>query len=268
MEKYLEQLFADLNKASQKHTPPHDIWLSSGADPDNEIELDDMSFVEEYIYGEKMPISEITGMCQEQLPPPDILNEEQQAMLSVKLEEFLTFFNFKLEFPQNFPNHQRYTFIRRFWGTEHVPVSFGTSHIEFCSYDEENCPFPGYCNTCSEFNVELEDGSNFGNNKEVNVFFDSDDDILPSPEELELFVDSRKLSESSGKAESNPEPFYCGIYNDDGTLVNPKEVSMPELCLRCRSYFTGDTEENFLCLMNRNDQKDDPNFECGAFEEF
>ena len=170
MEKYLEQLLDELNIATQKHTPPHEIWQASGADPANEVELEDMSFVEEFIYGKKKPIGQITGILQEQLPPAETLNHDQQAMLAIKLEEFLAFFNFKLEFPQDFPNQQRYPFIRKFWESDQVPVSFGTSHIEFCSYDEEICPFPCYCNTCSEFNDELEVAYNFKTDKELDAF--------------------------------------------------------------------------------------------------
>ena len=268
MKKYLEQLLEELNKATQKLSPPHEIWQASGADPDDEIELEDMSFVEEFMYGVKKPIGQITGILPEQLPTAEALTHDQQAMLSVKLEEFLDFFNFKLEFPQDFPNHQRYVFIRKFWESERVPVSFGTTHIEFCDYDEENCPFPGYCKTCSEFNQEPESEKNFETDNNFEAFDLSPSQIFPTREEIELFFESQKISEDLGGTESGKAPFYCGIYNDDGTPINPKDVPLPDLCLRCKSYFAGDAEENILCLLNRNDQKDDPDFKCGAFEEF
>lgn len=60
---------------------------------------------------------------------------------------------------------------------------------------------------------------------------------------------------------------YNGLYNDDGTPVEIEHIPIPDLCLRCKSYLSDDWEENLLCNMNRNDERNDDNFECGAFEE-
>ena len=57
-----------------------------------------------------------------------------------------------------------------------------------------------------------------------------------------------------------------GFYNDDGNKIDPESVPIPGLCTICKSRYSEDWEENLLCLMNRHDQKDDTNFECGAFE--
>jgi hypothetical protein len=70
-----------------------------------------------------------------------------------------------------------------------------------------------------------------------------------------------------GEPDEAEFPIYNGIYNDDGTLVEIENIHIPDLCLRCKSYLSDDWEENLLCNMNRNDQRDDDNFECGAFEE-
>jgi len=69
MQQYLEQLIQDLRRATWKLSPPHEIWLESDADPDNEPELEDLSYVEKYVYGEEIPVSEITGIDTEYLPP-------------------------------------------------------------------------------------------------------------------------------------------------------------------------------------------------------
>jgi hypothetical protein len=57
-----------------------------------------------------------------------------------------------------------------------------------------------------------------------------------------------------------------GLYNDDGTRIDTASVPTPSLCMLCKSFYSGDPEENILCLLNRNDQRDEPDFECGAFE--
>ncbi len=155
MQRYLEQLIDDLHKATWGIKPPHEIWEESNADPDDEVELEDMSYVEKYLYGDKIPISEITGIAREQLPPIEKLNQEQQALLAVELEKLLQFFHFYLDFPRDYPAHLRYAFILKFWEEKHVALSFGENHIEFCDYDEANCPFPGYCNTCNEVREQM-----------------------------------------------------------------------------------------------------------------
>lgn len=63
------------------------------------------------------------------------------------------------------------------------------------------------------------------------------------------------------------QEIYNGFYNDDGEKIDPESVPIPSLCLICKSYDTGDWEEDLLCLMNRFDQKDDEEFRCGAFEQ-
>ncbi|HLO60119.1 MAG TPA: hypothetical protein VK179_15325 [Bacteroidales bacterium] len=160
MQRYLEQLIQDLRKATWKLRPPHELWFESEADPDNEPELEDMSYVEKYIYGEQIPVSEITGIDQENLPPPEMLTDDQKALLSVEMEKMLEVFHFVLDFPADYPMPNRYSFIRNFWNEKHVPLSFGESHIEFCDYDQNACPFPGYCAICNEVARQMEYDNN------------------------------------------------------------------------------------------------------------
>jgi len=57
-----------------------------------------------------------------------------------------------------------------------------------------------------------------------------------------------------------------GFFLDDGTRIDPESVPMPCVCIICCKYQSDDWEENMLCTLNRNDQRDEPDFECGAFE--
>jgi len=61
------------------------------------------------------------------------------------------------------------------------------------------------------------------------------------------------------------EDWISGMYNDDGTKINPETVPKPGLCLTCKMDDVGG-EEQMLCLLNRNDQRDEPDFQCGAYE--
>lgn len=60
--------------------------------------------------------------------------------------------------------------------------------------------------------------------------------------------------------------FVGGLFNDDGSRIDPLKVPIPELCLRCKRYLSDDWEDDILCTLNRNDQKDSEDFKCGAFE--
>jgi hypothetical protein len=57
-----------------------------------------------------------------------------------------------------------------------------------------------------------------------------------------------------------------GFYDDDGTIIDPDSVPVPSLCVICKSHQVDDWEENLLCLMNRNDQRNEKDFKCGSFE--
>ncbi len=67
MERYIEQLIDDIHLATWNIRPPHKIWKLSEADPYDEPELEDMSFIEKNLYGKKKRISKITGIDFENL---------------------------------------------------------------------------------------------------------------------------------------------------------------------------------------------------------
>lgn len=56
-----------------------------------------------------------------------------------------------------------------------------------------------------------------------------------------------------------------GLFNDDGTRINPETVPKPSLCLTCKSD-NAIGEEEVLCLLNRNDQRDEVDFKCGSYQ--
>jgi len=62
-----------------------------------------------------------------------------------------------------------------------------------------------------------------------------------------------------------PVQVVSGFFNDDGTEINSDLVPKPGLCLTCRKDNAGGKEE-ILCILTRNDQKNDNEFECGAYD--
>jgi hypothetical protein len=247
MEHYLEQLMEDLQQAKLKFKPTNPLWKEGN--PDDDLESVDFSQVEKYENNEVTPISEITGIDQEQLPPVEKLNQEQQAFLAAGLEELLQHFHFELDFPRDYPMHLRYAFIRKIWSEEQVAVTWGTIHIEFCDYNEENCPFQGYCHICDDY-LDMQkykiDSSRKIDDTEV-----SDNEQYP----FDIYDDD------------NPVMFDINELNDaHGNKIDLASIPLPSLCLICNKYRIDDWDENLLCLMNRNDQSGQPNFMCGAFE--
>jgi hypothetical protein len=57
-----------------------------------------------------------------------------------------------------------------------------------------------------------------------------------------------------------------GIFDDDGYEIRRDTIKMQPLCLTCIKNNIDDWEENLLCDMNRNDQRDEKEFKCGAYE--
>lgn len=82
---------------------------------------------------------------------------------------------------------------------------------------------------------------------------------------IEKYVSDQIFSEIN----DNIEPYHeeiNGFYNDDGTKIDPETVPVPGLCVICRKHHIDDWDENLLCLMNRHDQRNERDFNCGAFE--
>ena len=76
--------------------------------------------------------------------------------------------------------HLRYPFLYGLWDEEHVPLSFGENHIEFCSYEPENCPFPGYCSICNEINAQMKFDEDHDSGKGDGIMDNVDpEDLLP-----------------------------------------------------------------------------------------
>ncbi len=155
MDHYIELLIEDLHAITGER-PLHEENTEERVH-DDETFFRHIENVEKYLHGNTKPIASITGITWEQLPPPEKLSKKQQAQLSVELEKFLRYFHFELDFPHRYPNDMRYPFIKNFWKEEHVPLSFGSTHIEFCDYDKENCPFDSYCTICDEIVSDIDD---------------------------------------------------------------------------------------------------------------
>ncbi len=273
MNHYFSQLIDDIRKASWNLRPPHDLWVTSEANPDNELELEDMAYVEQYIYGEEEPIGEITGIDQELLPFPEELTEQEQALLATELEKLLEVFHFVLDFPETFPMHLRYPFIRDFWEESHVALSFGENHIEFCDYTENYCAFPGYCTSCAEIEAQLKFDEASG--KSTDNFELAFDKLLPTPEDVaslfnEMGIPEDHETETMSNEDKNaikPENLSpSGSLNEDlENMIEKELLPVPGLCIVCKNY-NQDEDTLVFCNIARLQQRNSQQFACPLFE--
>jgi hypothetical protein len=153
IQKYIDQLVEDLQKAADM-AGNHDPLQNQNSSVGHDLQ-DHFAQVEEYLHGPMYKLSKIVGIETAMLPADDLLSDEQTALLASEMESLLKAYNFYPDFPQDtgmiVPPRLRYRAMRSHWESKQTIMSFGESHLEFCSYDEKDCPFPGYCNSCSSF---------------------------------------------------------------------------------------------------------------------
>ena len=101
-------------------------------------------------FGNPIKLEDIIGIPSEVFPPDHLITEEEKAELSRNMEELMNIWNFYPEFPEGLPDRLKYKHLKKAWATEQVYLGMGENKIEFCDYEETNCPFPSYCNLCEE----------------------------------------------------------------------------------------------------------------------
>ncbi len=156
MRRYIEQLIEDLRKARNYDDPPEmmeDFLICQTEEAEDKV-----ADVEEYLNGPRQPLSQILGIEKEKLPPPERLSDEQAEVLAGEMEKLWRHFRFYPSYPDdNFPGKVRYRLLRDSWDIDQIRLSTGAIGVEFCYYDEENCPLPGYCKTCERLKKEYDE---------------------------------------------------------------------------------------------------------------
>ena len=245
MKSYVTQLIEDLHQVTTKKNTPLGLWEVAEAHGHHEYDPEDRSYVNDYLYGERQPISVITTIAKEQLPPVKKLSIEQQALLASELENFLKHFNFYLDFPHGFPPHLRYPFIRNIWEDEHIDRMMGETHLEFCDYEEENCPFPGYCTFCD-------------NTKDRGPALQS---LHDNENEKGDEQDKFEQEDHSSRKEHLDE-----LPDNQKSKIDLNAIPVPVLCTICKTNQMDPWDDHLLCLLSRYDQRNKKEFECGSFD--
>lgn len=138
MKKYIDQLIEDLEKVKANKPDKPDVHILYPDHPALEYGLD---YIAEWECAPMIPMAELLGFPQENLPVVEKLNESQAAAISEKILDVWQEFNFYADFPDGLPELTKYQILRKKWGEEVQYISDGMCHFEFCDYEPENCPF-------------------------------------------------------------------------------------------------------------------------------
>lgn len=152
MERYLDQLIADLRKRALEVPPAREFWL--GVDMADKYGVEDLAYVEQYLHGTPQPLSEILEIEQAQLPPVHRLTDQQVARLYPEVEKLLNAFHFFPDYPEGLAVLEKYRTLRSAWNMDVVLVGGGENHIEFCE-EAEGCPFPPEFCLCKEAEEQM-----------------------------------------------------------------------------------------------------------------
>jgi hypothetical protein len=83
--------------------------------------------------------------------------------------------------------------------------------------------------------------------------------------EIDEALDKRDKFGRRNIDEMDPEKIN-GMFDDDGYEINQNSIKKPSLCLTCLKNIDPDWEEELLCNLNRNDQANEKEFKCYAYE--
>ncbi|MCD6112522.1 MAG: hypothetical protein J7J86_04545 [Bacteroidales bacterium] len=200
MKKYLNQLIEDIHKAAE----------NLPAKPYLEISEDEecLRGCMEYESTKPKPMQEWFGIDKKNFPTAEMLSKDEIKLMIKEIIELWHAYNFVPDLPEDVPDDLVYKALVNKFDEPVKWISEGCCHIEFCDYDEDNCPFPGYCNLCKEFQDEDRTKNKVNNN--INP-----EDILPSKEEIEKFIFNQKKENIKNiiKEHKISENNIPGIFN-------------------------------------------------------
>jgi len=143
MEKYVIQLIEELEKLKDNKPDKPNVHILYPDHPALEYGLDHIA---EWECAPMIPMADLMGLQQENLPIVEKLNESQAAAICEKILEVWREFNFYAYFPDGLPALIKYKLVRQRWGEDVQYISEGMCHFEFCYYEPESCPFGwDYC---------------------------------------------------------------------------------------------------------------------------
>ncbi len=147
MENYLKQLIADMRHAA-KNLPQKPYY-------DIPPEAEGIEYVIEWENAIEKPMHDWIGLTKDLFPPPEKLSEKELAMMVDEILKLWQAYNFYADLPENLPAGIVYKVLVDYFDKPVAWISEGNMHIEFCSYDPENCPWPIEFCMCKDLHDEI-----------------------------------------------------------------------------------------------------------------
>ena len=142
MQKYIDQLLLDITAAMRAEVPIEDANLEEHFEE-----------VERYIEEEpNVTLSQHCGMITGQFPEAGKLTETQQKLVIEALVALYGSYGVCLEIPENLPIAVQYPFYVAALETSCFVSNWGMTHIEYCGYNAEFCPFGDQHCVCRKLN--------------------------------------------------------------------------------------------------------------------
>lgn len=154
MQTYITQLLTDLKTAQTNQPPKVDYKLLYPDHPASNPQYEGvMDYMIEWDHAPEWTMNDLFGIDAVVFPPIEKLNGEQTEQLVQGILELWASSNICADILNDkIPIQTIYTVLVNYWKTETIQyMSEGTLHLEFCHYDENDCPWGyEYC-SCKDF---------------------------------------------------------------------------------------------------------------------
>jgi hypothetical protein len=149
MQKYVEQLVADLDAAKANRPEKPNVRVLYPDHPALDYGLD---YIAEWECAPQIPMNDLFGIDAVVFPDAERLTDAQVEQLVDAILSLWGYYNFAADVYDDVPIHLVYKALVNKWKNKPVQyVSEGVSHLEFCDYEPERCPWGmEYCR-CKDF---------------------------------------------------------------------------------------------------------------------
>ncbi len=161
MQTYIDQLLEDLQEAAKTRIEAPNYKVLYPDHPSNDYEgLEDILAFE---CAPRNSFSSVFDIQSEVFPPFEKLTDQQAEDICEAIMNLWSVNNLQIDLPSdtNIPIKNLYNELITYWkeqGIQILPGSDGTVHMDFCTYEEESCPWGSENCTCeAQFRKEYEE---------------------------------------------------------------------------------------------------------------
>ena len=154
MQKYIDQLVADLKAAENNIPPKPNVRVLYPGHPALDFGLD---YIAEWECAPSEPMNNLFGIDVAIFPDASKLSAAQTQQLVDGILSLWAAFNFDTCIPEGTPIHLVYKALLDKWENDPVQyVSEGICGLEFCDYEPERCPWGLEHCTCKDFDDDMD----------------------------------------------------------------------------------------------------------------